>query len=313
MVLVSGSLAYDQIMDFPGKFSEHIDSSKIHMLNVSFLVNDLRKGFGGTAGNIAYNLSLLGIKTSILGIAGGDFTPYKKFLDKHEVDTSHIKIVDKFFSSSAFGITDSADNQIWGFYSGADRLSENLSTKNISGKIDFAVIAPQNPQTMIKFALEYRKEGIPYLFDPGMQLPWLNGNQLISAFKGATIIIGNDYEISIMEKRSKIKDLHSEYSGKIVIITLGEKGSRVSFNGKKFTVKATAVINASDPAGAGDAYRAGFVAGYLRGLSIEVCAQMGSVAAAFTVEKFGTTSHFFTINEFVRRYKKNYGKDLNLN
>src|SRR3989344_7345344 len=131
MILVSGSLAYDQIMDFPGKFSDSIMPDKIHMLNVSFLVDTMRKGFGGTAGNIAYNLSLLGIKCAILGIAGGDFLPYKKFLEKKEVETKYIKIINNLNTSAAFGITDKSNNQIWGFYSGADRMSQHLSITHI--------------------------------------------------------------------------------------------------------------------------------------------------------------------------------------
>src|SRR3989344_368824 len=221
MVIVSGSLAYDQIMDFPGKFSDHIDPSKIHSLNVSFLVNNIRRGFGGTAGNISYNLSLLGIKTSIMGIAGGDFQLYKNFLEKHEVETKYIKIIDKFETSTAIGITDSSDNQIWGFYMGADSMSDGLSINNIMGPIDLGIIAPQNPKAMLKFAKEYAKKKIPYLFDPGMQLPWLSGVEMISAFSGAKIIIGNDYEIGVIEKKTKIKDLHKYYPEKIVITTLG--------------------------------------------------------------------------------------------
>ncbi|OGG03317.1 hypothetical protein A2W14_02385 [Candidatus Gottesmanbacteria bacterium RBG_16_37_8] len=313
MVIVSGSLAFDQIMDFPGKFSEHIMPDKIHMLNISFLVDNLRKGFGGTAGNIAYTLSLLGIKTAIYGMAGGDFAPYKKFLDKYEVITDYIRVIDRFKTSAAFGITDSSDNQIWGFYTGADSLCDQLSVKNIQVKIDFAVIAPQNPRAMLKFAAEYQSRRIAYLFDAGMQLPYLTGENLLSAFEGAAIIIGNDYEIEVMERKTKIKDLHQNYPDKIVITTLGEKGSLISLNDKKVEIKSCSVKNASDPAGAGDAYRAGFVAGYLRKLPIETCGRMGSVASAYTVEKFGTTTHFFTINEFKRRFKSNYREDVELN
>lgn len=312
MVIVSGSLAYDAIMDFPGKFSDHIDSSKIHILNVSFLVNDIRRGFGGTAGNIAYNLSLLGIKSAILGMAGKDFAPYKQFLEKNEVDITFIKIIKKFDTSTAFGITDSRDNQIWGFYTGADSLSDQLSTEIIPVKIDIGIIAPQNPRSMLKFAGEYEKQGIKYLFDPGMQLPWFNGQQLIKAFNGASIIIGNDYEIGIMEKKTGIPDLHSHFKDKIIITTLGEEGSKVSYENKDIIIKSSRVKNVSDPAGAGDAYRSGFVAGYLRGLPVLTCAQMGSVAAAYTVEKYGTTTHFFTIAEFIKRYKDNYQENLDL-
>lgn len=312
MVIVSGSLAYDQIMDFPGSFSQHIDPSKLHVLNVSFLVDKMRKGFGGTAGNIAYTLSLLGVKCALLGVVGEDFTDYRNFLNKNEVDTSYLKTLNNFQTSAAFGITDSRDNQIWGFYQGADQFSDSLSIKDFRGKIDFAVVAPQNPRTMLKFAREYVQKRKDYLFDPGMQLPWLTGADLKDAFAGAKIIIGNDYEIGMMEKKTGLKNLHEAYPQKIIITTLGEHGSLISFKGKKFNIRKAKAKSARDPAGAGDAFRAGFVAGYLRKFPLEVCGQMGSVAAVYTVEKFGTSTHQFTLDEFRRRYRENFHSDLAL-
>ena len=312
MVIVSGSLAYDQIMDFPGKFSEHIDPSKIHMLNVSFLVGKMRKGFGGTAGNIAYTLSLLGVKSAILASAGGDFGLYNDFLEKNEVDTRYIKLINKFDTSAAFGITDSIDNQIWGFYMGADTLSDQQSVADISEKIDLGIVAPQNPRAMLKFSQEYTQKKIPYLFDPGMQLPWLKDADLKKAFVGAAIIIGNDYEVDVMEKKTGINDLHTHFQNKIIITTLGREGARISYKGIKSEIKSAIVINTSDPAGAGDCMRAGFVAGYLRGFIPVVCLKMGAVAAAYTVEKFGTTTHHFTIAEFEKRYNANYDEELDL-
>lgn len=313
MILITGSLAFDHIMDFPGKFADHIMPDKVHMLNVSFLVDQMRKSFGGTAGNISYTLSLLGIRAAILGIAGEDFATYREFLEKNEINTSYIKSVNNLYTSTAFGVTDSKDNHIWGFYSGADSLSDHLSIYDIEGKIDFGIVAPNNPRAMIKFAREYQQLKIPYLFDAGMQLPWLTGADLRSAFLGAKIIIGNDYEVDIMEKKMEMSDLHSlSVKNKIVITTLGEQGSRISADGKTFPVKAARVRNVSDPAGAGDVYRAGFMAGFMRNLPLKTCAQMGSVAAAYTVEKFGTTTHSFTIPDFERRYKENFSEEIKL-
>lgn len=311
MILVTGSLAFDQIMDFPGKFSDHILPDKIHTLNVSFLVHSMRKGFGGTAGNIAYTLSLLGYRCAILGLVGDDFFPYKEFLDKNEVDTSYIKVLNKHHTSTAFGITDKSDNQIWGFYEGADSLSNHLSINEIKGKIDFGVIAPHNPKAMLNFVGEYYRKKIPYLFDPGMQLRYLDGDDLKLAFTGATVIIGNDYEIEVMQRKTNISNLHKYYKNKIIITTLGEKGSMLSQNGELIHIKAAQVRNISDPAGAGDAYRSGYIAGFMRKFPLKTCGQMGSVAAAYTVEKYGTTTHSFTVDEFVRRYKDNYREDLN--
>jgi adenosine kinase len=313
MILITGSLAYDQIMDFPGKFSDSIDPDKLHILNVSFLVDVLRKGFGGTAGNIAYSLSLLGVKTSIMGLVGEDFTPYRNFLEKNEIGTTYIKEISHFFTSSAYGITDKLDNQIWGFYTGSDSLSEQLTVANIKEKIDFGIIAPHNPKAMLKIAKEYQNKKINYLFDPGMQLPWLNGKDLKEAFKGAKIIIGNDYEVGIMQEKTGIKNLHAlSKQDKIIITTLGEKGSEISIKGEKVKIAPAKVKSTLDPAGAGDAYRSGFMAGFMRNFPIEVCGQMGSVASAYTVEMYGTTTHSYSQDEFCRRYTENYHKVLDL-
>lgn len=312
MILVTGSLAFDYIMNFPGKLGDHILPDKIHNLNVSFLVDEMRKSFGGTAGNIAYNLSHLGIRCAIMGITGEDFGTYREFLDKREIDTSYIKMVNNLFTSTAFGITDNKDNQIWGFYSGADSLSDHLSVFDVSGKIDFGVIAPNNPRAMIKFAKEYQQSNTPYLFDPGMQLPWLTGTDLREAFKGAKIIIGNDYEMSVMEKKVERKIVSFAAEDKIIITTLGGEGSKINYKDEQIHILAAKAKNISDPAGAGDAYRAGFLAGFLRGFPLGVCGNMGSVTAAYTVETFGTTTHTFTTEEFMRRYKENYGEEIKL-
>lgn len=310
MILVTGSLAFDHIMNYPGKLGDHIMPDKIHMLNASFLVTDMKKSFGGTAGNIAYSLSLLGVRTTLMGIAGEDFQTYKEFLEKNEIDTSYIKLINNLYTSTAFGITDSADNQIWGFYTGADSLTDHLSIKDVKGKIDFGVIAPHNPRAMIKFAREYQQAKIPYLFDPGMQLPWLTGTHLREAMRGAKIIISNDYEMSLMEKKIEREIVSYAKEDKIIITTLGSAGSRINYKDDTIQISAAKIRDSSDPAGAGDAYRAGFVAGYLRGFSLQTSGQMGALTAAYTVEKFGTTTHNFTIEQFMRRYKENFGEEL---
>ncbi len=312
MILVTGSLAFDHIMNFPGKFIDHIMPEKIHSLNASFLVEQMHKSFGGTAGNIAYSLSLLGVKSAILGIAGEDFETYRDFLEKNEVNTAYIKLVNNLYTSTAFGITDNRDNQIWGFYAGADTLTDHLSILDLPGKIDFGIISPNNPRAMIKFAREYQQKKIPYLFDSGMQLPWLTGTDLREAFKGATIIIGNDYEMAVIEKKIEKDILSYTKEGKIIITTLGSEGSRINSPTEEIKIPAAKVRSAQDPAGAGDAYRAGFIAGYLRKFPLRTCGLMGSLTAAYSVETFGTTTHKFTLEEFTRRYKENFGEEIAL-
>lgn len=316
MLLVSGSLAYDTIMDFPGRFTDHILPEKLHTLNVSFLVPKMHKSFGGTAGNIGYTLALLGVQPTIIGMVGSDFAQYEEFLQAKGVDTSHIRHDSEVYTATAVGITDSVDNQIWGFYPGADEKSETLSVKNLlrgDDKVTFAIIAPHNPSAMLKFAREYTELEIPYLFDPGMQLRWLSGDNLKEAFDGARIIIGNDYEVAMMEKMTGITNLHQQFDeGKIIITTLGAHGSRITQGKKTYDIPVAGVSSAEDPSGAGDAYRAGFVAGYLKQLPLDVCGKIGALAASYAVESYGTVNHQFTKEEFQKRYKESFGEEITL-
>ena len=307
MVLITGSLAFDIIMDFPGRFSDHIDPTKIHILNLSFLVDSLKKQKGGTAGNIAYNLALLEIPVSILGSVGEDFDEYQTFLQKAGVDVSNIKIVKNEQTSQAFITTDKADNQITSFYPGSMKNNSSLKIVDLSEKPEFTVISPNDPKAMINFALECQKLEIPYMFDPGMQLPRLTNQDLITGIKGAKILIGNDYEIGLLSSKLKVKSEKLLESIKILITTLGEKGSIVQTKDQNIRIKAAKPKEVVDPTGAGDAYRAGFLAGYLQGLDLKVCGQMGSVTACYSVEKYGTTTHSFTMDEFQQKYKENYG------
>jgi len=307
MILVTGSLAYDLIMDFPGRFSDHIDPTKIHILNLSFLVDSLKKQKGGTAGNIAYNLALLEIPVSILGSVGEDFDEYQTFLQKAGVDVSNIKIVKNEQTSQAFITTDKADNQITSFYPGSMKNNSSLKIVDLSEKPEFTVISPNDPKAMINFALECQKLEIPYMFDPGMQLPRLTNQDLITGIKGAKILIGNDYEIGLLSSKLKVKSEKLLENIKILITTLGEKGSIIQTKDQNIRIKAAKPKEVIDPTGAGDAYRAGFLAGYLQGLDLKVCGQMGSVTACYSVEKYGTTTHSFTMDEFQQKYKENYG------
>ena len=233
---------------------------------------------------------------TILGYAGEDFKEYQDFLKKAGVDTSQIKISQENLTSQAFIITDQADNQITAFYPGAMSENVNLSIK----ASEFAVISPNDPKAMINFALECQNLKIPYMFDPGMQLPRLTDRDLATGIAGAQILIGNDYEIGIIQKR--LKNIEVE----ILITTLGEKGSEILTKKKRINIQAARPKSVVDPTGAGDAYRAGFLAGYLKGLDLKVCGQMGSVAACYTVEKYGTTTHSFTLDTFQQRYRENY-------
>lgn len=332
MILIAGSIAFDYILNFPDEFSNHILADKIHQINISFTTETFRKEFGGTAGNQAYTLSLLGIKTSILSTAGHDFSGYKRYLDNVGVNTKFIKIRKDQFTASGFVITDKSDNQIWGYSLGALKFSHKLHFPKDLREILLVVIAPPSPDSIMHFVNLSQKAKLPYTFDPAFYIPTLSAVQLKKALNGAIILFGNDYEIAQIEKKvgclkkwlenplnyqSKITHINSlKYP--ILVTTLGYKGSLIKYkDAQSKTIKQIKIGPAkphstSDPTGAGDAYRAGFLAGLLKNMPLAVCGQIGSVASVYTVEKYGTITHKFTIKEFCRRYKLNFSKDLNL-
>lgn len=300
-VLVTGSLAFDFIMDFPDSYENHILPDKIKTLSVSFLVDNLNKNFGGIAGNIAYTLALLNQSTSILASAGEkDFSGYKAHLEKINIDTSHIKIVPDEFSANAFMITDKNNCQIAGFYPGALAHDTSLSLKN-AGKADFVVVAPTVPDAMEKFVEETKELKIPYLYDPAQQIPRISKEQLIHGIDGAEIVIGNDYELAlILEKTGWTK---KELLGKtkILITTLGVKGSTIETEKGSITVGVAKPEKIIDPTGAGDAYIGGFLAAYLTDKDLKTAGAWGATAASFAIEKYGTQNHTFTKDSFQKR------------
>ncbi len=317
MIVVVGSLAFDFIMNFPGQFHDHILPDKIHSLNLSFLTEKLNKNYGGTAGNIAYNLGLLKIQTTILATAGKDFAEYRKFLKKAGVETRYIKTYKNDFTSNYFVVVDKSDNQIGGFYAGAMSQATKLSLKSIKEKIDLVAISPTVPEAMINLAKECQQLKVPYLFDPGMQLPRLTKKQLLQGISGAKILIGNDYEISLMQKKLDLTFAELKNKVDILITTLAEKGSIIETknppaDGKQIKIASAKPLKVLDPVGAGDAYRAGFMAGYLRNFDLKTCGQMGAATSVYTVEKYGTTTHQFTTKQFCDRYKENFGEKLEL-
>ncbi len=326
-VLVTGTLSFDYIMDFSGKFADRIMPDKIHKISLSFLVDKLSKQFGGTAGNIAYTLKLLGTEPTILAPAGNDFTPYKTFLIKHKISTKYIKEHADVPTSSYFVVTDKDDNQIGSFYIGAMKYAKELSPLSFPRKREssFVVLAPTDPEAMKKYVKECRKLKLRYLYDPAFQIATFTPDELREGIEGAEILIGNDYEIALIEERVGISHEELCVMVPIVITTLGNKGSTIETRRESIHIKPAKPKNVSDPTGAGDAYRAGFLAGYLRfslarsllarltavtADELQMCGQMGSVAAVYTVETYGTQTHSFTSKEFIKRYRENYGSEI---
>lgn len=311
-VVIIGSLGYDYIMNFSGRFTDRIMEEKIHSLSLSFLVDTLNKQFGGTAGNIAYSLKLLGIEPLIQACAGNDFISYKRFMKAKKIPTTYIKEVNDVPSSSYFVVTDLANNQIGSFYIGAMKEASTLSISTIKLPIDFVVITATDPKAMIRAVLECKKHKLRYLYDPAFQIATFSKEELTEGIEGSAILIGNDYEIGLIQEKLDIT--HEELISRVplLITTLGDKGSIIETHTEAIHIKPAKAKGNVDPTGAGDAYRAGFLSGYLRQFPLDVCGQMGSIAAIYTVELYGTQTHDYTKRDFIRRYDENYGTQLTL-
>lgn len=311
-VVVSGSLAYDLIMNFSGRFGDYILPNQVHNLNLSFLASGLRQSDGGTAGNIAYNLSLLGIKPTILGVAGSDFLPYRRRLDLAGVNTSLVKAVSQSKTATAHIITDRQDNQIAAFYPGPAPEDYVGQAARRLGETHLAIISADDKRRMLSYVSLYRSSCIPYIFDPGQAAMAFSAAELRRSLAGATVLIGNDYEIRLISRalRSDISSLARLVP--VVVVTKGEKGSEVYFRGKSVKIRPAKPKNSSDPTGAGDAFRAGFIRGMLSGYDPATCARIGSVAAVYTVERYGTQTHRYSRAAFVRRYLENYQTKIKL-
>ena len=300
-IIVSGSLAYDRIMDFPGYFSEHILPEKIHVLNVSFTVNGMKEKFGGTAGNIAYGLSLLNEKPIILATIGRDYHGYFEWLAKNGIAKGNIAVIEKEFTASAYITTDKADNQITGFNPGAMKYPSSFDFNKVGAKDPIAIVAPGNLEDMTKYSAAYQTIGIGYIFDPGQSLPMWDGQDLIKCIKGSRILISNDYELEMIVCKTGLdRNKLLQLTGAI-ITTLGELGSRVCTSGREIDIAAVKPKKVVDPTGAGDAYRAGLIKGLTQRKSIERCAKMGSVCASFAIECYGTQEYSFSMAEFEAR------------
>ncbi|MBI4250683.1 carbohydrate kinase family protein [Candidatus Uhrbacteria bacterium] len=307
-ILVTGSLAYDTIMDFPGRFRDHILPDQIHVLNTCFLVDGIVKNFGGCAGNIAYTMRMLGADPIVLSVLGSDGDTYSDYLEKQGIVTRYIYREASALSSQATIITDKDDNQITAYHNGASDAASDLSIGDMDQSFDFAIIAPTKKTAMIKYASECAARKTPFVFDPGQQLGGFEKDELRKMLSLCSFFIVNDYELKVTEQKT-------EYSARMlcamidtVIITRGASGSRIITRrgAEHIEIVPCKPQEVRDPTGAGDAYRAGFFSAYAAGKDLAVCGQVGSVAAAYAIERYGTQNHIFSIKDFEQRYGTNY-------
>jgi adenosine kinase len=309
-VVCTGSIAYDYILSFKGRFKDHILADKTHILNLSFLVDDLRKHRGGVAGNYAYNLALLGYPAAVLATAGSDAAEYRDWLMARGIDCQGLRLVEGEITATGFTTTDMDDNQLTGYYGGAMGRAAMLGVDDATPGAEALIVGPNDPAAMIRLVRECRERGLRFVFDPAHQLPRLSPEDVAEGSRGAWILIGNDYELElIMQRTGHAMDQLVELA-EIVVTTLGRDGSRIATRSGIIEIPPAPARMESDPTGAGDAYRAGLVAGLLRGLDLEAAGRVASLAATYAVEQIGTVEHTYTFAEFSQRYREAFGTPL---
>lgn len=304
--LICGSFAYDTIMVFPDQFKNHILPEKVHMLNVAFLVPELRREFGGCAGNIAYNLKLLGDEPIPMGTVGRDFTSYATWMDKHQINRRHVHVKEGSYTAQAFITTDMDDNQITAFHPGAMNLAHETAISEAKD-ISLAIVAPDGRDGMIQHAQQLHEANIPFIFDPGQGLPMFDGDDLMKFAQQATYIALNDYEAQLFQDRTGLSPHEIAEHVEALIITRGAEGSHIYADGKRIDIPCAKAEKLADPTGCGDAYRAGLIHGIMHGKDWETTGRIASLLGAIKIEQHGTQNHHFTVEEFAARYQDNFG------
>lgn len=305
-IVVTGSIAFDYLMSFPGKFTEHFLPEHMSRVSLSFLVDSMDKRRGGCAPNIAYTLALLGERPRLLATAGQDFDDYRRWLDAAGVDTSLVQDVPGKFTASFFCSTDADGNQIASFYTGAMANAAELSFRTIDG-CELAIISPNDPEAMVQYAEECRALGIPYIWDPGQQCARMSGDELYRGLVGSALVICNDYEFELIRQKTGLDEQGVLGESGALVITRGEHGCSVYTGGERTDVPAVTPFRIVDPTGVGDAFRGGFMKGMAQRADYVVCAQLGGVAAAYALEHLGGQSHAYTWPEFRQRFNESFG------
>lgn len=304
--LLTGSVAYDYLMTFPGLFKEQILPERLASISLSFLVDGMSRQRGGIAPNIAYTMALLGERPRVMATVGEDFGDYRAWLESKGVDTSLMKVVPGEFTASFFATTDRVSAQIASFYPGAMAHSATQSLKDLSKRPDLVVVSPSAPDAMMKFPAECRELGIKYLYDPSQQVLRLEGSELARDMEGAYFLFCNDYEFGLISKKTgwDLKQILQHV--KVVVITRGRDGANLYTDGQEHTIPTVPEREIVDPTGVGDAFRGGFLTGYARGFDWTLCGEIGSLAAVYCLEQRGPQSHNYTRQEFVERFRQHF-------
>jgi adenosine kinase len=304
--LICGSLAFDTIMVFQDQFKNHILPDKVHILNVSFFVPRMRREFGGCAGNIAYNLNLLGGKPVPMATVGQDFGSYREHFELCGIPLSHVKVVPDLYTAQAFITTDLDDNQITAFHPGAMMRSYENHVKDVQD-VAFGIVGPDSYEAMLQNCCEFSEAGIPFIFDPGQAMPLFNGDELKRMIESATYVTVNDYESSLISDKtglsvSDIRDRVQAY-----IITRGDKGSEIHTQQGVISIPAAAPIRMVDPTGCGDAYRAGLIYGLMNGMDLSTSGRIASLMGALKIENLGPQNQRFNFSQFALQFKQQFG------
>jgi adenosine kinase len=306
-VVASGSVAYDFIFTFKGRFSDQIVPDKTHIINLSFLVDSMAKRHGGVAANYAYTLALLGHPAAVLATAGADGEEYREFLEGLGIDCRGLRLLPDEYTATGYTTTDLDDNNIWGYYGGAMLRAGMLGLADTVPDPEAVIVGPNAPDAMFRLVRECREAGVPWVFDPAHQLPHMTKEDLEEGSRGAWIVIGNDYELELIRQRTGRDPQGLLELAEMVVTTLGREGSRVTTRDGESVIPPAAPKQEVDPVGAGDAYRSGLVYGLLSGMDVEKAGRIASLAATYVVEQTGTIEHRYTREEFAERFRATYG------
>ncbi len=309
-VIVTGSVAFDYIMSFPGHFTEHILPDRLDKISLSFLVDDMRKVRGGCGPNIAYSLALLGERPRLMATVGRDGAEYREWLAQNGIDVSLMRVYDDCFTASFFVNTDLDQNQIATFYSGAMARARELSFHDVKDRPELVIISPNDPVAMQRYARECRELHLPYIYDPGQQVAREDGAQLAQDLTGAQVLIVNDYEYGILQKKSGLNQEALLRRVPTIIVTMGKDGSRIITREDTFDIPPAKPQTVLEPTGVGDAYRAGLIKGMLRGYPWPITGRIAALAAVYVLENPGPQPRPYTLHEFVARYRENFGTGI---